>query len=112
MQTPTLPTTISRNSAGSRSRTAFQRRRFADSLTSAGFEVANDVVLNQVLVSFGDDAATDAVVAAVQRDGTCWMGGTTWRGRRFMRISVSNYSTTEQDVDRSVEAILRLAGAV
>jgi glutamate/tyrosine decarboxylase-like PLP-dependent enzyme len=87
-------------------------RRFAESLTSAGFEVANDVVLNQVLVSFGDDAATDAVVAAVQREGTCWMGGTTWRGRRFMRISVSNYSTTEQDVDRSVDAIVRLAATV
>jgi hypothetical protein len=50
----------------------------------------NDVVLNQVLVSFGSNGATDAVVEAVQRDGTCWMGGTTWRGRRLMRISVSN----------------------
>ncbi|HKP21406.1 MAG TPA: hypothetical protein VJT68_07805, partial [Thermoleophilaceae bacterium] len=48
---------------------------------------------------------TDAVVAAVQRDGTCWMGGTTWQGRRYMRISVSNWSTTEADVDRSVDAI-------
>ncbi|WP_426565727.1 pyridoxal phosphate-dependent decarboxylase family protein [Angustibacter sp. McL0619] len=87
-------------------------RRFADALAHAGFEVANDVVLNQVLVGFGDDARTDAVVEAVQCDGTCWMGGTTWRGRRFMRISVSNYSTTEQDVDRSVRAIVRLAGAL
>ena len=48
------------------------------------------------------------MIAAVQRDGTCWMGGTTWRGRRYMRISVSNWSTTEADVDRSVEAIRRL----
>ena len=84
-------------------------RRFADGLASAGVEVVNDVVLNQVLVSFGDDARTDRVIAAIQRDGTCWMGGTTWRGRRLMRISVSNYSTSEADVDRSVAAILRLA---
>ncbi len=84
-------------------------RRFADGLAAAGVEVVNDVVLNQVLVSFGDDARTDRVIAAVQRDGTCWMGGTTWRGRRLMRISVSNYSTTEADVDRSLAAILRLA---
>ncbi|MFC0504285.1 pyridoxal phosphate-dependent decarboxylase family protein [Micromonospora costi] len=84
-------------------------RRFAESLTSAGFEVANEVVLNQVLVSFGDDARTDQVVAAVQADGTCWAGGTTWRGRRFMRISVSNATTTEEDVDRSVAAIVRVA---
>jgi glutamate/tyrosine decarboxylase-like PLP-dependent enzyme len=84
-------------------------RRFADGLTSAGFEVANEVVLNQVLVGFGDDARTDQVVAAVQADGTCWAGGTTWRGRRLMRISVSNATTTEADVDRSVAAITRLA---
>jgi glutamate/tyrosine decarboxylase-like PLP-dependent enzyme len=84
-------------------------RRFADQLDEAGFEVANDVVLNQVLVSFGDDAATDRVIDAVQRDGTCWMGGTTWRGRRYMRISVSNAQTTESDVDVSVAAIRRLA---
>ncbi|MGW4157176.1 pyridoxal phosphate-dependent decarboxylase family protein [Micromonospora chersina] len=85
-------------------------RRFAEGLAAAGFEVANDVVLNQVLVSFGDDARTDRVVAAVQADGTCWAGGTTWRGRRLMRLSVSNATTTEADVDRSVAAIIRLAG--
>ena len=84
-------------------------RRFAEGLTSAGFEVANDVVLNQVLVGFGDDERTDQMVAAVQADGTCWAGGTTWRGRRFMRISVSNATTTEADVDRSIAAITRLA---
>jgi glutamate/tyrosine decarboxylase-like PLP-dependent enzyme len=81
--------------------------RFADRLAAAGLEIANDVVLNQVLVGFGSDARTDAVIAAVQRDGTCWMGGTTWRGRRLMRIAVSNATTTEEDVDRSVAAILR-----
>ncbi|MEU1762331.1 pyridoxal phosphate-dependent decarboxylase family protein [Micromonospora sp. NPDC005223] len=85
-------------------------RRFADGLAAAGFEVVNDVVLNQVLVGFGDDARTDRVVAAVQADGTCWVGGTTWRGRRLMRISVSNATTTEADVDRSVAVIRRLAG--
>jgi glutamate/tyrosine decarboxylase-like PLP-dependent enzyme len=81
--------------------------RFAAGLAAGGLEIANDVVLNQVLVSFGDDARTDAVIAAVQRDGTCWMGGTTWRGRRLMRIAVSNAATTEDDVDRSVAAVLR-----
>jgi glutamate/tyrosine decarboxylase-like PLP-dependent enzyme len=84
-------------------------RRFAEGLTAAGFEVANEVVLNQVLVGFGDDARTDQVVAAVQADGTCWAGGTTWRGRRLMRLSVSNATTTVADVDRSVAAITRLA---
>ncbi|WP_410620795.1 pyridoxal phosphate-dependent decarboxylase family protein [Amycolatopsis sp. cmx-8-4] len=85
-------------------------RRFAATLADGGAEIANDVVLNQVLVSFGDDARTDALVTAIQRDGTCWLGGTTWRGRRYVRISVSNWSTTEADVDRSAAAILRLAG--
>jgi glutamate/tyrosine decarboxylase-like PLP-dependent enzyme len=84
-------------------------RRFGEQLGATdGVEIANDIVLNQVLVSFGSDERTDRVIAAVQRDGTCWMGGTTWRGRRLMRISVSNWSTTEADVDRSVEAIRRL----
>ncbi len=81
--------------------------RFADLLRDAGAEIANEVVLNQVLVGFGDDATTDSVIAAVQGEGTCWAGGTTWRGRRFMRISVSNHTTTEDDVDASVAAILR-----
>ncbi|MEV6648494.1 pyridoxal-dependent decarboxylase [Amycolatopsis sp. NPDC051371] len=84
-------------------------RRFADTLAEGGAEIANDVVLNQVLVSFGDDARTDALIDRIQRDGTCWLGGTTWRGRRYLRISVSNWTTTEADVDRSAAAILRLA---
>jgi glutamate/tyrosine decarboxylase-like PLP-dependent enzyme len=82
-------------------------RLFAEQLAAAGAEIGNDIVLNQVLVGFGDDATTDAVIDGVQRDGTCWMGGTTWRGRRYMRISVSNHATTEADVDRSVEAVVR-----
>jgi glutamate/tyrosine decarboxylase-like PLP-dependent enzyme len=87
-------------------------RRFASRLAAGGVEIGNEVVLNQVLAAFGDDDRTDRIVDAVQRDGTCWMGGTTWRGQRYMRISVSNWSTTEADVDRSVAAILRLAADV
>ena len=88
-------------------------RRFAEVLdVQDGVEVLNDVVLNQVLVRFADDdATTDAVVAAVQAEGTCWMGPTAWRGRRAMRISVSNWATTFDDVDRSCAAILDAAHA-
>jgi glutamate/tyrosine decarboxylase-like PLP-dependent enzyme len=86
-------------------------QRFADGLTAAGFEVLNDVVLNQVLVAFGDDDRTRRVIAAIQRDGTCWCGVTVWQGRTAMRISVSNWSTTAADVDRSLAAILRAAKA-
>jgi glutamate/tyrosine decarboxylase-like PLP-dependent enzyme len=85
-------------------------RRFAAGLEAGGAEIANDVVLNQVLVGFGDDECTDRVIAALQQGGEAWFGGTTWRGRRLMRISVSNWTTTEDDVDRSVAAILRTAG--
>jgi glutamate/tyrosine decarboxylase-like PLP-dependent enzyme len=86
-------------------------RRFAEVLGADDqIEILNDVVLNQVLVRFaGDDARTDAVVAAVQAEGTCWMSPTTWRGRRAMRISVCNWATTISDVDRSCEAILTVA---
>jgi glutamate/tyrosine decarboxylase-like PLP-dependent enzyme len=90
-------------------------RRFAERLAAAdGAEVLNQVVLNQVLVRFlaadGDhDAHTRRVVERVQQDGTCWMSGTTWQGRAAMRISVSNWSTDEADVDRAVAAILRQA---
>ena len=82
-------------------------RRFADRLGALdGVTVVNDVVLNQVLVRFGDDdAATDAVVAAVQRSAECWTGATTWHGMRLMRVSVSNWSTTEADVDLAVAAV-------
>ena len=85
--------------------------RFADGLAAAGHEVLDDVVANQVLVSFGDDATTREVVAAVQADGTCWCGPTVWQGRAAMRISVSSYATTEADIDVSVAAVNRIAGA-
>ena len=84
-------------------------REFATRLTAAGYTVLNEVVLNQVLVSFGDAEQTRAVVAGLQREGTCWCGITVWQGRTAMRISVSNWSTQNSDVDRSVEAMLRVA---
>ena len=88
-------------------------RRMADRLREAdGIEVLNEVVLNQILVRFDrSDERTRAVIAAVQEDGTAWMGGTTWQGTAAMRISVSNWSTTEADADRTVDAILRCARA-
>lgn len=92
-------------------------RRFATELGRApGVQVLNEVVLNQVLVRFespggGDvDAFTREVVSRVQADGTCWLGGSRWKGQDVMRISVSGWNTTEQDVDRSASAILRCAG--
>jgi len=89
-----------------------QARRFADGLLAAGYEVRNDVVLNQVLVSFGDDRTTMDVIRGVQHDGTCWCGGTTWRNRAAMRISVSSWATDDKDVERSLRAILRIADEV
>jgi glutamate/tyrosine decarboxylase-like PLP-dependent enzyme len=83
--------------------------RFAEGLRSAGFEVLNEVVLNQVLVSFGDDDTTRRVIAAVQRDGTCWAGGTVWHGRAAMRISVSSWATTADDVEQSLRAMVEVA---
>jgi glutamate/tyrosine decarboxylase-like PLP-dependent enzyme len=84
--------------------------RFADRLAASGkATILGEVVLNQVLVRFADDAATRSVIEKVQREGTCWMSGTSWRGQAAMRISVSNWSTDESDVDRSVEAIMRCA---
>lgn len=82
---------------------------FAQRLRSACFEVLNDVVLNQVLVSFGSAEETQRVIEEVQRDGTCWCGGTQWHGRAAMRINVSSWATTDQDVELSVAAIIRIA---
>lgn len=86
-----------------------QARRFAEGLRAAGFEVLNEVVLNQVLVSFGSAEQTERTIAAIQEEGTCWCGGTIWHGRTAMRISVSNWSTTDVDVEASIEAIVRVA---
>ena len=84
-------------------------RRFAEGVSSAGFEVLNHVVLNQVMVSFGSAETTDGVIAAVQDEGTCWCGPTTWQDRRAMRVSVSGWSTTEDDIDRSIAAVRECA---
>jgi glutamate/tyrosine decarboxylase-like PLP-dependent enzyme len=81
-------------------------RRFAEGLRAAGCEILNDVVLNQVLVSFGSPEMTHRVIEQIQRDGTCWCGVTKWQGHVAMRISVCNWATTDDDVDRSLAAIL------
>jgi glutamate/tyrosine decarboxylase-like PLP-dependent enzyme len=86
--------------------------RMAERLAGGGATIHNDVVLNQVLVGFDDPSLTDAVIEEVQRDGTCWLGGTTWQGRRLVRVSVSNWSTTEADIDVSADAILAAARRV
>ncbi len=90
-------------------RDCLMAQRFATRLAAAGCEVLNDVCLNQVLVSFGEPETTRKAIAALQQDGTAWFGGTVWQGKTAMRISVSGWSTTEEDVDRSVEAILKAA---
>tara|TARA_B100002003_G_C13894265_1_gene435964 strand:+ start:10 stop:561 length:552 start_codon:yes stop_codon:yes gene_type:complete len=84
--------------------------RFAEKLQQAGFEIVNEVLLNQVLVSFGTPEHTLAVIKRIQEDGTCWCGSTVWQGRTAMRISVSSWTTTEEDVDRSVAAMIRCEG--
>ena len=90
-------------------RTCRHARRFGEGLRSAGFEVLNGVVLNQVLVSFGDAEKTKKVIAGIQSDGTCWCGGTVWQGHTAMRISVSSWATTDEDVERSLAAMVRVA---
>jgi glutamate/tyrosine decarboxylase-like PLP-dependent enzyme len=90
-------------------RTCAHAQRFAEALRGAGFDVLNDVVINQVLVSFGRPEATREVIRRVQEDGTCWCGGTVWQGKTAMRISVSSWATTEADVEGSLEAIFRIA---
>jgi len=84
-------------------------QRFANQLRAGGCEILNDVVLNQVLVRFGDDDHTRATISRIQEEGTCWAGGTTWHGQAAMRISVSSWQTTEADVDASVLAMLEAA---
>jgi len=86
-----------------------QARLFAHLLSEAGFTIFNDVVLNQVLVSFGTPEQTRKTITAIQNDGTCWCGGTEWQGNTAMRISVSSWATTDEDVRRSAEAMIRIA---
>jgi glutamate/tyrosine decarboxylase-like PLP-dependent enzyme len=82
---------------------------FANGIRNAGYEIMNDVVLNQVLVSFGSDDVTDQVIKNLQQEGTCWCGGTIYRGRRVMRISISSWATSDEDVERSLKVILQAA---
>ena len=98
--------------AGLVERTCRLARRAAAGLREAGGTVLNDVVLNQVVAAFGGPDRTDAVIAAIQRDGTCWCGPTTWQGHRAMRLSVSCWNTTPDDIDRSVAAIRSCMSAV
>jgi threonine aldolase len=83
--------------------------RLAAGLERAGHRVLNEVVFNQVLVSFGDPQRTQRVITAVQQQGTCWCGGTVWQGHTAMRISVSSWATTEEDIEKSLAAILQAA---
>jgi glutamate/tyrosine decarboxylase-like PLP-dependent enzyme len=87
-----------------------QAKRFAQGLSGAGYRILNEVVLNQVLVAFGDAERTRSVIAALQREGTCWCGATVWQGQTAMRISVSSWATTDADVERTLDAMLRVAG--
>lgn len=83
--------------------------RFAEGLQAAGYTILNEVLFNQVLVTFGDAERTRRVIAGIQRDGTCWCGGTNWQGQTAMRISVSSWATTNADVERSLQAMIRVA---
>jgi glutamate/tyrosine decarboxylase-like PLP-dependent enzyme len=90
-------------------RTCRHARSFAAGLAAEGYEILNRVALNQVLVSFGEDDTTEAVTAAIQREGTCWCGTSSWKGRKVMRISVSSWATTDDDVTLSLAAMVRTA---
>ena len=90
-------------------RTCSHAQRFAAGLRAAGFEILNDVVINQVMVSFGTPERTLEVIKRIQDEGTCWAGSTVWQGRTAMRISVSSWATTEEDVDQSLAAMLAAA---
>jgi glutamate/tyrosine decarboxylase-like PLP-dependent enzyme len=84
----------------------------ADRLSSAGFDVLNDVVLNQVLVRYRDGATTERLVAAIQADGRIWCGPTTWRGETALRISVSSWKTTTTDARRAADVIAECASGL
>jgi glutamate/tyrosine decarboxylase-like PLP-dependent enzyme len=93
-------------------RTCAHAQKFAAGLRDAGYEILNDVVINQVLVSIGTPEQTREVILRVQEDGTCWCGGTVWQGKTAMRISVSSWATTDADVEQSLAAIVRIAREV
>jgi aromatic-L-amino-acid decarboxylase len=90
-------------------RTCGYAQQFVRGLREAGFTVLNDVVINQVLVSFGSPEVTREVIRRIQEDGTCWCAGTIWQGQTAMRISVSSWATTEEDVKQSLAVMIRIA---
>ena len=90
-------------------RTCCHARRFAEGLSAAGYTILNDVVINQVLVSFGDAEKTLRVIDLLQQEGTCWCGSTVWQGHTAMRISVSSWATTSEDVEKSLAAMIQVA---
>jgi glutamate/tyrosine decarboxylase-like PLP-dependent enzyme len=92
-------------------RTCRHATRFAEGLRAAGHRILADVTVNQVLVSFGEADRTKRVIAAIQAEGTCWAGPTVWRGQTAMRISVSSWATTDEDVERSLETMIRMAAS-
>lgn len=93
-------------------RTCCHAAILSERLSDAGFAVLNDVVINQVLIAGENDEATDRLIAEIQEDGTCWCGGTTWQGRRAMRVSISSWATTDSDMELSFQAMARLGKAV
>lgn len=93
-------------------RTCRHATHFAEGLKAAGYEILNDVVINQVLVSFGDEVTTRCIIAAIQEEGTCWAGASVWQGKAAMRISVSSWATTDGDVERSLEVMIRIANNI
>lgn len=93
-------------------RTCRYAKHFAEGLQTAGYHILNDVVINQVLVSFGNDATTRRIIASIQEEGTCWAGASVWHGQTAMRISVSSWATTDEDVERSLEAMIRVAAEI
>lgn len=95
--------------AGLVSRSCELARQFADRLRAAGYEILNDVVLNQVLVSFGSDSVTAEVIRRVRESGIAWFSGTRWRGQNAMRISVSCWATMESDIEMSASAVIDTA---
>ena len=93
-------------------RTCSHAQKAARRLADAGYKVLNDVVINQVLVSFGSDEKTEKVIKAIQEDGTCWCGGTKWKGQTAMRISVCSWATTNEDMDKSLDAMIKCAKGI
>ncbi|MDK2787953.1 MAG: hypothetical protein PWP07_1178 [Epulopiscium sp.] len=81
---------------------------FSELLKEAGFEILNDAVFNQVLARYESDEKTSKLIKEIQESGVCWLGGSKWNGKTVMRISVSSYKTTYEDIDRSVKEILRI----